>query len=79
MQGICPGATTIVASKSVGSRTTNRQMNANSKGEFDTHDDTSQAGETDQTTRIDSTEHPESCQLASLVRQEPQICMTCLA
>ncbi len=29
---------------------------------------TSQAGETDQTTRIDSTEHPESCQLACLAR-----------
>ncbi len=28
----------------------------------------SQAGETDQTTRIDSTEHPESCQLACLAR-----------
>ncbi len=28
----------------------------------------SQAGETDQTTRIDSTEHPESCQLASPAR-----------
>ena len=35
MPGICPGATTIVAPKSVGSRTTNGQMKATSKGEFD--------------------------------------------
>ncbi len=34
LPGICPGATTIVAPKSVGSRTTNRQMNAISYGEF---------------------------------------------
>jgi Cu/Ag efflux pump CusA len=32
----------------------------------------SQAGETDQTTRIDSTEHPESCQLASPARNLKQ-------
>ncbi len=35
MQGICPGATTIVTPKLVGSRTTNGQMKATSKGEFD--------------------------------------------
>ncbi len=34
MQGICPGATTIVAPKSVGSRSTNWQMNVISWGEF---------------------------------------------
>ncbi len=33
--GICPGATTVVAPKSVLSRTTNRQMKATSQGEFD--------------------------------------------
>ena len=32
---ICSGATTIVAPKSVGSRTTNGQMKATSKGDFD--------------------------------------------
>jgi hypothetical protein len=35
LPGICPGATTIVAPKSVGSRTTNRQMKAIFLGEFD--------------------------------------------
>jgi hypothetical protein len=39
---------------------TNEQMKATSKGEFTA----SQAGETDQTMRIDSTEHLESYQLA---------------
>jgi hypothetical protein len=34
LPGICPEAATIVAPKSVGSRTTNGQMKATSKGEF---------------------------------------------
>ncbi len=35
LPGICPGTTTIVTPKSVGSKTTNGQMKATSKGEFD--------------------------------------------
>jgi hypothetical protein len=35
LPGICYGANTIVAPKSVGSRTTKGQMKATSKGEFD--------------------------------------------